>query len=50
MGQRPIQNNAVPSGTPSWGKEFKERSIKYANSYLSVGAEGASLPFQHQLC
>ncbi|MBU5212043.1 GMC family oxidoreductase [Heyndrickxia oleronia] len=46
-GQRPIQNNAVPSGTPSWGKEFKEKSIKYANSYLSVGAEGASLPFQH---
>src|SRR5690606_24857997 len=46
-GYRPIQNNKVPKGTPTWGKEFKAASIKYANRVLSVGGQGASLPFQH---
>ncbi|MBL5780000.1 GMC family oxidoreductase [Bacillus sporothermodurans] len=46
-GMRPIQNNAVPSGTPTWGKDFKKTSIKYANRYLSVGSQGSSMPFQH---
>ncbi|MGE8206555.1 GMC family oxidoreductase [Heyndrickxia sp. NPDC080065] len=46
-GMRPIQNNAVPSGTPTWGKDFKKTSIKYANKYLSVGSQGSSMPFQH---
>lgn len=46
-GMRPIQNNAVPAGTPMWGKEFKKTSIKYANRYLSVGSQGSSMPFQH---
>lgn len=46
-GQRPIQNNKVPSGTPLWGKEFKANSIKYANSALSVSGQGSSMPFQH---
>ncbi len=46
-GLRPIQNNAVPQGTATWGKEFKETSLKYANRYLSVGAQGSSMPFKH---
>lgn len=46
-GARPIQNNPVPKGTPSWGKDFKAQSLKYANRALSVGAQGSSMPFQH---
>ena len=46
-GMRPIQNNPVPGGKPTWGKEFKEKSVKYANRFLSVGAQGSSMPFQH---
>ena len=46
-GRRPIANNAVPPGTPSWGKEFKAASIKYFNRYLSIGCQGASLPWRH---
>lgn len=47
LGLRPIANNKVPEGTPSWGKDFKAASIKYANRTLSVGAQGASMPFRH---
>lgn len=46
-GQRPIQNNPVPEGTPLWGKQFKAESLKYANRVLSVGAQGASMPYRH---
>ena len=46
-GQRPIANNTVPSGTPTWGPQFKANSIKYANRVLSVGGQGASMPFRH---
>ncbi|ASK63738.1 GMC family oxidoreductase [Virgibacillus phasianinus] len=46
-GQRPIQNNPIPSDSPTWGKEFKQNSLKYINKTLSVGAMGASMPFQH---
>lgn len=46
-GARPIQNNPVPKGTPSWGAEFKDKSLKYANRSLTVGAMGASMPFRH---
>ncbi|SOC36080.1 GMC oxidoreductase [Ureibacillus acetophenoni] len=49
-GLRPIANNAVPSGTKSWGAEFKEASIKYSNAYLSVKGEGASMAYrQHYI-
>ncbi|GED30042.1 GMC family oxidoreductase [Brevibacillus centrosporus] len=47
LGLRPIANNKVPEGTPSWGKDFKAASLKYANRFLSVGAQGASMPFRH---
>ncbi|MDN3017769.1 GMC family oxidoreductase [Paenibacillus sp. BSR1-1] len=46
-GYRPIQNNPVPKGTPMWGKEFKKQSLKYANSVLTVAAQGSSMPFKH---
>jgi gluconate 2-dehydrogenase alpha chain len=46
-GFRPIANNAVPSGTRGWGKDFKANSIKYANSWINVGAQGSSMPFRH---
>lgn len=49
-GLRPIANNAVPSGTKNWGKEFKEASLKYSNAYLTVSGEGASMAYkQHFL-
>ncbi|WP_134685065.1 GMC family oxidoreductase [Brevibacillus migulae] len=47
LGKRPIQNNPVPKGTPTWGKEFKAASIKYYTRALTVGTQGASLPYQH---
>lgn len=49
-GQRPIANNQVPSGTKSWGKDFKEASLKYTNASLTVSGEGASMAYkQHFL-
>src|SRR5699024_6550434 len=49
-GKRPIQSNPIPSDSPTWGKKFKENSLKYINQTLSVGAMGASMPFkQHYL-
>ncbi|OCA82017.1 GMC family oxidoreductase [Pseudobacillus wudalianchiensis] len=45
-GLRPIQNNPVPPDTPTWGKEFKAKSIHYYNRFLNIGAQGASMPFR----
>lgn len=45
-GNRPIANNVVPEGTKAWGKEFKQTSIKYANSWLKVAVQGASMPWR----
>ncbi|PID14498.1 GMC family oxidoreductase [Sporosarcina sp. P34] len=45
-GNRPIANNTVPKGTPSWGAEFKKQSIKYANSSFPVKIQGASMPHE----
>lgn len=36
-GAGPIGFNPVPQGTARWGKEFKEKSLHYANRMLSVG-------------
>jgi len=46
-GNRPIETNPVPKDTPSWGKEFKDKSLKYFNRSLSVGAQGASMPHRY---
>jgi gluconate 2-dehydrogenase alpha chain len=43
-GKRPISNNSVPKGTPTWGKEFKDESIYWANRSLSVGSQGSVMP------
>ncbi|RPF55310.1 GMC family oxidoreductase [Aquisalibacillus elongatus] len=43
-GRRPIGSNLTPSGTPSWGPEFKKQSLNYHNRTLSVVAQGASIP------
>lgn len=42
--KRPISSNPVLDGTPRWGKQFKEESIKYFNRTLDVYSEGASMP------
>jgi gluconate 2-dehydrogenase alpha chain len=45
-GARPIANNPVPAGTPSWGAEFKKASLKYAYRQVGVGGQGASMPWK----
>ncbi|ELZ13965.1 gluconate 2-dehydrogenase (acceptor) [Haloterrigena salina JCM 13891] len=45
-GDRPIANNPVPEGTPSWGSEFKAQSIDNYHSSVSIAAQGAVLPFR----
>src|SRR5699024_9198166 len=44
-GRRPISSNPVPPNTPNWGKQFKEQSLKYFNRNLSIGVQGASMPY-----
>jgi len=46
-GLRPIANNSVPKGTPSWGKEFKKASIDNAYRALTVSPQGCNLPWRH---
>ncbi|WP_156857354.1 GMC family oxidoreductase [Oceanobacillus sp. AG] len=46
-GLGPIQSLAVPSDTPSWGAEFKDNSIKYANSMLHVWFVPGVMPWWH---
>lgn len=45
-GRRPIANNPVPSDTPGWGAEFKDKSLHYFNRSLTISTEGASMPHQ----
>ncbi|HEY4600721.1 MAG TPA: GMC family oxidoreductase [Cerasibacillus sp.] len=46
-GDAPINNNPVPKGTPSWGKEWKEKSLFYANRSLNVWFTPGVLPWWH---
>ncbi|WP_175615405.1 GMC family oxidoreductase [Piscibacillus halophilus] len=46
-GRRPIASNVTPSGTPSWGAEFKKNAIKYHNKTLNVTSQGASMPHRN---
>lgn len=46
MGNEPISNNPVLPGTPTWGKEFKEKSIHYYNRTLTVVSQRAFLPYK----
>lgn len=45
-GDAPITSNHVPKGTPRWGKEFKEKSLFYANRNLHVRFQSATLPWR----
>ncbi|WP_301109723.1 GMC family oxidoreductase [Sporosarcina sp.] len=47
LGNRPIESNPTLPGTKTWGKEFKEGSLKYTNRMISIGSQGASMPYQH---
>lgn len=44
FGNAPIENNLVPEGTPSWGKEFKDKSIYYYNRTLSFVSQQVITP------
>jgi len=46
-GARPIASNTVPSGTATWGAEFKKQSIHYANRTAAIGTQGSSMAFKH---
>ncbi|SOC44446.1 GMC family oxidoreductase [Ureibacillus acetophenoni] len=46
FGNSPIITNNVPSGTPSWGKEFKKESLYYHNRYLAATIQKATLPYK----
>lgn len=46
-GDGAIKNNFVPSGTPHWGKEFKEKSLFYAYRTLTVWYSAAVMPWWH---
>lgn len=49
-GAVPTGYNYVPKGTPSWGKEFKEKSIFYHNRNLLARFQSGVLPMrQHYL-
>ncbi|AXF57628.1 GMC family oxidoreductase [Salicibibacter kimchii] len=44
-GIRPINTNPVPPGTKQWGSEFKEANAHYLFRTLSLGSQGASMPY-----
>ena len=46
-GDGAIASNKVPKGTPTWGAEFKQKSIKYANSNLVVWFTPAVMSWWH---
>jgi len=39
---RPIQTRPVPSGTPRWGREWKQATAKWYNHAFNIGASGCS--------
>ncbi|PIC67898.1 GMC family oxidoreductase [Sporosarcina sp. P16a] len=46
-GDAAIKNNFVPKGTPTWGEEFKEKSLFYAFRTLTVWYSAAVMPWWH---
>ncbi|EZH65304.1 GMC family oxidoreductase [Bacillaceae bacterium JMAK1] len=46
-GIRPIETNPVPPDTKSWGSEFKKASTHYFYRTLSIGSQGASMPYRY---
>ena len=46
-GDTPISNNDVPYGIPTWGKEFKEKSLYYTNRKVTLEHMEGVMPWQH---
>lgn len=46
-GDGAIKSNVVPNGTPGWGKEFKEKSLFYANRSLIIWYTNAIMSWWH---
>ncbi|PAF52676.1 GMC family oxidoreductase [Helicobacter sp. 13S00477-4] len=44
-GARPISNNPVQKGIPSWGSAFKRASIYNYTRVITVGGQGSSMPY-----
>lgn len=42
-GGRPILTHPVPSGTPRWGREWKQAVARHYNHALSIGCHGSSM-------
>lgn len=47
MGNRPIQIQATPKGTPNWGAAFKKQLNYNFTRNINVYAQGASLPHKN---
>ena len=47
QGNMPISTNPVPNGTKTWGREFKDQSVYYANRHISLMSQKASLPYEN---
>lgn len=45
-GSGSITHNPVPKGTPEWGREFKEKSLFYANRVLTVNFMFPMMPYK----
>lgn len=46
-GDTAIANNVVPSGTPNWGAEFKEKSVYYTYRSLPLWYTSATMSWWH---
>lgn len=47
LGNRPITHNHVPEGTPTWGQEFKEKSLFYTNRNLDIQQQNGVLGWRY---
>lgn len=46
FGNLPIDNNHVPGDTPSWGADFKDKSLHYHNRKINFFAQEAIMPYK----
>ncbi|AXF57004.1 GMC family oxidoreductase [Salicibibacter kimchii] len=46
-GSTPIGSNGVPGDTPTWGEEFKEKSLYYTNRNFGINIQVGNLPWAH---
>jgi gluconate 2-dehydrogenase alpha chain len=47
IGNQPIGWNLAPPGTPAWGKEFKQKTIHYANRAALIFSQSAAMPHRY---